>query len=74
MIDDPAIRRAMNQRTERLASFYQLQRRAGFSPIEANEAMGDYAKRLEKLEQDRAVADDQFHRDLEVIRQCMRVK
>lgn len=69
MIDDPAIRRAMNERTERLASFYQLQRRAGFSPIEANEAMSDYAKRLDAAEQ--RVADDKFSRDLAVIRSCL---
>lgn len=69
MIDDPAIRRAMNTRTEALASFYQLQRRAGFSPIEANEAMSDYAKRLDRAAEQ--VADDAFSRDLAIIRSCM---
>lgn len=69
MIDDPALRRALNERTERLASFYQLQRRAGFSPIEANEAMGDFAKRLDAAEQ--RVADDQFNREIAILRSCM---
>ena len=69
MFDDPAIRRAINEREERLASFYQMQRRAGSSPVEANELMGDYAKRLDAAEQ--RVADDKFNRDLAVIRSVM---
>lgn len=71
MIDDPAIRRAMNERTERLASFYQMQRRAGFCVIEANEAMNDYAKRLDQIERDKVAADDQFSRELAIIRSVM---
>ena len=69
MFDDPGIRRTMNERTERLASFYQLQRRAGFSPIEANEAMSDYAKRLDRAAEQ--VADDQFSREIAILRSCM---
>ena len=71
MIYDPAMVRALNEREERLASFYQMQRRAGSCPIEATEAMGEYGKRLDKLDQDRKAADDAFSRDLEIIRQCM---
>ncbi len=69
MIDDPAIRRSLNERTERLASFYQLQRRAGFSPIEANEEMAEYAKRLDRAAEQ--VADDQFNREIPIIRSCI---
>ncbi len=57
MIDAPTMRRAMIDRTERLASFYQLQRSAGFSPIEANEEMLAYAKRLDDLEEKMRDAD-----------------
>lgn len=71
MISDPAMVRALNERAERLASFYQMQRRAGACPIEANEQMSDYAARLDKLEADKRAADDAFNRDLAIIRQCM---
>lgn len=71
MFDNPAIRHAINEREERLASFYQMQRRAGSSPVEANELMGEFAKRLDRLERDRRAADDAFNRELSIIKQCM---
>lgn len=58
-----------SDRDNALFNFYRLQRRAGFSPIEANEEMAAYAKRLDAAEQ--RVADDAFHRDLAVIRAVM---
>lgn len=44
-----------------LMNFYSAERRAGATPLEANERMYFYAKRLDAL----------FDRDLEVIRRCI---
>lgn len=70
MISDPNMARAI-ERQQRLYSFYQMQRRSGSCPIEATEAMGQYAERLDRIEADKRASDDAFNRDLEVIRKCM---
>ncbi|MFA6984597.1 MAG: hypothetical protein WC213_00125 [Arenimonas sp.] len=49
-------------REQALANFYSAERRAGATPIEANERMGEFAKRLDDLE---------FERDLEVIKRVL---
>lgn len=48
-------------REEALANFYAAERRAGTSPLVANERMHFFAKRL----------DAEFERDLAIIKQCM---
>lgn len=48
-----------------LWNFYRLQRRVGSCPIEATELMGDFAKRLDMLDAERAA-------DLKVIEQCIK--
>lgn len=48
-------------REEALASFYAAERRAGTTPLIANERMHFFAKRL----------DAEFERDLAIIKQCM---
>lgn len=58
-------------REQALANYYAAERRAGADPLLANERMHFFAKRLDKLEQDRSTADDAFNRDLAVIRQAM---
>jgi len=45
-----------------LMNFYSAERRAGATPLEANERMHFFAKRLDDLE---------YQRDLEIIRQCL---
>lgn len=59
------------ERERVLASFYTRERHSGASPLEANERMHDFSKRLDAAEQNKRVADDAFSRDLEIIRQCM---
>lgn len=54
MIDSLALRRAMNDAAERervLFNVYRLNRNAGSSPIEATEAMADFAARLDAVRQ-----------------------
>jgi hypothetical protein len=58
-------RTAIPTREEALANFYAAERRAGATPIEANERMHFFAKRLDEL---------QFERDLNVIRQVLERK
>lgn len=58
-------------REQALANYYAAERRAGADPVLANMRMGEFAKRLDRLEQDRSTADDAFNRDLSAIRQCM---
>lgn len=41
-------------RESALAEYYNAERRAGANPVEANERMADYAKRLDALEAGRA--------------------
>jgi hypothetical protein len=48
-------------REQALANYYSAERRSGTPPLEANERMHFFAKRL----------DAAFERDLEIIRQCM---
>jgi hypothetical protein len=55
-------RTAIPTREEALANFYAAERRAGSTPIEANERMHFFAKRLDDL---------QYQADLNVIRACM---
>lgn len=72
MIDNPAIRRALNEAAERqrvLSNFYSRERQAGVAPLEACENMHEFAKRLDAA--DHRVADDAFNRDLAVIRSVM---
>ena len=72
MIDDPAIRRAMMAAAERqrlLANVYTRERNAGADPLTANEAVLDFSKRLDAAASQ--VADDQFNRDLAVLRAVM---
>jgi hypothetical protein len=52
-----------------LSNFYTRERNAGASPLEANESMHFFAKRLDAAQA--RVADDAFHRDLAVIRAVM---
>lgn len=54
-----------------LADFYSRERRAGASPLEANESMHFFAKRLDALEASKRAADDAFSRDLEIIRKTV---
>lgn len=61
----------MIDRDQALFNFYRLERRAGADPLIACERMGDFAKRIDALTEARAVADDAFSRDLEVIRKCI---
>lgn len=49
------------KRSEALFNFYSAERRAGASPIEANERMAEYAKRLDGL----------FEAQLEAIRESV---
>jgi hypothetical protein len=49
-------------REQALANYYAAERRAGACPIEANERMAEFAKRLDDLD---------FQHDLNVIRQVM---
>lgn len=54
MIDSLAVRRAMNDAAERervLFNFYRLNRNSGATPIEATEAMADFAARLDAVRQ-----------------------
>jgi hypothetical protein len=52
-------------REQALANFYSAERRAGACPIQANERMHEFAKRLDDLD---------FQRDLQIIRDCMERK
>jgi hypothetical protein len=52
------------QRETALLNFYGAERRAGATPLEANERMHFYAKRLDGL-------NSEYERDLEVLRQCI---
>jgi len=52
------------ERERVLASFYTRERHAGASPLEANERMHDFSKRLDAAEQ--SVAEH-----LAIIKQCM---
>lgn len=52
------------ERQEALDRFYAAERRAGTPPLEANERMHFFAKRL----------DAAFERDLQIIRECMERK
>jgi hypothetical protein len=54
-------RTSIGDREEALAHFYAAERNAGATPIEANERMQFFAKRL----------DEEFERDLDVIRQAI---
>lgn len=49
-------------REQALANYYSAERRAGACPIEANERMAEFAKRLDAME---------YERDLDVIRQVL---
>jgi len=49
------------EREQALARYYEAERRAGTPPLEANERMHFFAKRL----------DSAFERDLEIIRQVI---
>lgn len=61
----------MVDRETALFNFYSAERRAGATPLEANERMHFFAKRLDALRADKRAADDAFNRDLAVIRQVM---
>lgn len=50
MISDPAMVRALNERERVLANFYTRERHAGATPLEANERMLEFSKRLDELE------------------------
>ena len=52
------------QRETALINFYGAERRAGATPIEANERMHFYAKRLDGI-------NSEYERDLAIIRQVM---
>ena len=54
----------MIDRETALANYYDSERRAGACPVTANERMGEFAKRLDAIEEERA-------RDLEIIKQCI---
>ena len=69
MISNPAMVRAINERADALFNVYQRERRAGADPLTANEAVLDFAKRLDAAEQ--RVADDQFEREIAILRSCM---
>lgn len=58
-------------REQALANFYAAERRAGADPLTANGRMHEFAKRLDKLAEEKIAADDAFNRDLDVIRKCM---
>lgn len=54
MIDSLALRRAMNEAAELervLFNVYRLNRNAGADPVAANEAMADFAARLDAVRQ-----------------------
>jgi len=70
MQESPEHRLAVT-REQALSNFYSAERRAGASPLLANERMHFFAKRLDQLAADKIAADDAFNRDLAVIRQCM---
>jgi hypothetical protein len=53
-------------REQALANYYSAERRAGACPIQANERMAEYAKRLDALE-----AQLEFDIEVEIVRQCM---
>jgi hypothetical protein len=53
-----------SEREAALLHLYRLERRAGSDPLTANEAVHDFGKRLDALEEER-------HRDLPIIRQCL---
>lgn len=65
-LNNPTGRTAFSvAREQALANYYAAERNAGASPLIANERMHFFAKRLD---------DEQFNRDLNIIRQCMELK
>jgi glycerol-3-phosphate dehydrogenase len=53
-------------REQALANFYSAERRAGACPIQANERLAEYAKRLDALE-----AQLEYDVEVEMVRQVM---
>jgi 3-deoxy-D-arabino-heptulosonate 7-phosphate (DAHP) synthase len=56
-------------REQALANFYSSERRAGACPIQANERMAEFAKRLDALE-----AQLEYDVEVEMVRQVMERK
>lgn len=58
-------------RSEKLFNYYAAERRAGTSPLLANERMHEFAKRIDASDERKASEAREYEADLSIIRQVM---